>query len=517
MGARKRQVVTPSRADNVIDFIGEYCRCPEGMHIGKPIELDGFQREFIHAVYDNPDGTRRGILSTAKKNGKTSLVAALALAHVVGPEAIPNSQVVSGAMAREQAALVHGAMAKMIELEPRLARRAHIVPTGKRIIGLTANVEYRALAAKGSTTQGISPVLALLDEVGQVVGPSDPFFNAVLTSQGAYARPLALVISTQAPSDADMLSLMIDDALRSGDPHVVCHLYAAPEGCDLLDRAGWAAANPGLGSFRDLDDLRVQLTEASRLPSKEASARNLLLNQRIALEKLWIVPSIWRKAAGDVDLALFRDDDRRVAVGLDLSARHDLTAAVAAVRDDAGRVHLLPHAFTPIANLRERSEAQRVPLLDWVRDGHVVGVPGATVDYEYVAEWLAREYDRLGIEPHYVGFDRWRIDIMVRAADAKGWAQGAQWEGVGQGFLSMTPRVECFESLLLAGNIVHPNAPPLNMATASAIVVNDPAGNRKLDKARSTQKIDPLIAALMAAFAVSDGAPSAVDVDSWVG
>src|SRR5690606_14889279 len=128
--------------------------------------------------------------------------------------------------------------------------------SSKRLVGLPLNTEYRALAADGKTAMGISPVLIIGDEWGQVRGPQSDFIDSLTTAQGAHADPLQIIISTQAATDADWLSVQIDDAMRSNDPRIVCHLYTAPEGCALLDVEAWKAANPALGLFRSEDDLR---------------------------------------------------------------------------------------------------------------------------------------------------------------------------------------------------------------------------------------------------------------------
>jgi phage terminase large subunit-like protein len=158
----------------------------------------------------------------------TALIAAILLVFLVGPEARRNSQIVSGAMSKDQAALVHSLAAKMVRLDARLSELVKIVPSGKRLIGLPLNVEYRALAADAATGQGLSPRLAILDEVGQVRGPKSDFVEAIETAQGAYDDALLLAISTQAPNDGDLLSIWIDDALNGGDPAYVCHLYTTP-------------------------------------------------------------------------------------------------------------------------------------------------------------------------------------------------------------------------------------------------------------------------------------------------
>ena len=492
-----------TRGDRVIAFIEQFCLVPEGKDVGSSIKLADFQKEFIKEIYDNPHGTRRAILGIARKNGKSALIAGLMLAHICGPEAKLNSQVVSGAMSRDQAALVFNLASKMIQMSPELSKVCRVVPSKKSITGLARNVEYKALAADGTTAHGLSPVLAILDEVGQVKGPSSTFLEAILTSQGAHDEPLQVFISTQSPSDADFFSLIIDDAKKSKDVKTICHVYEAEADCDLLDEKQWIKANPAMGLFRGKDDLKEQLLQASRLPSMEASARNLLLNQRVAQDSLFLAPAIWKKNANTIDMSVFRSNP--VALGLDLSARNDLTACVAAAQDDNGIVHLLPWVFCPNKGIEERSQRDRTPYATWVREGKMIALGGASLDYEQIAEHLRDSLDDLGIEPNFVAFDRWRIDVFKKAAEDVGFATWANWHEVGQGFKDMSPRIENFESLLLEERIRHGNHPLLNMAAANAIAVNDPAGSKKLDKSKSTQRIDPLIAAVMAVFAVSEG------------
>jgi len=491
-----------TRGEKVIAFISEFCRVPEGSKVGQRIELAEFQKRFILDIYDNPAGTRRAIMGIARKNGKSALIAGLLLAHIAGPEAKQNTQIVSGAMSRDQAALVFALAVKMIQLDDRLMGVTRIIPSSKRIIGLSQNVEYRALAADGTTAHGLSPVLAILDEVGQIKGGMTPFVEAILTSQGAHDEPLQIFISTQASNDADFLSQMIDDAMRTDDPKTVCHLYAADPDCDLMDRDQWVKANPALGLFRSEADLEEQMKQAERLPSMEASARNLLLNQRIALESVWLAPAPWRECSEAPDWDLFREQG--VTIGLDLSMRTDLTAAVIASADEDGIVHLYPYVFTPMRGLEERSQRDRAPYADWVRDGYLVAVPGSTIDYDWVAEYLHLKLGEEGVEVTKVAFDRWRIDLFKKACEDSGAFSFAEWVSVGQGYRDMSPRLEAFESLLLSGKIHHGAHPLLNMAAANAIATVDPAGSKKLDKSKASLRIDPLVAAVMAVFEVSE-------------
>jgi len=224
--------LTETRGERVIRFIEGFCMVPEGRLVGQPIKLLPFQRKFILDVYDNPSVTRRAYLSIARKNGKSALISCIVLAHLVGPEARRNSQIVSGARSREQAAIVFKLAAKMVRMNTELDGLVRIVPSGKKLIGLPLNVEYQAMAAEAGTAHGLSPVLAILDEVGQVRGPQDDFIDAITTAQGAHDAPLLVAISTQAPTDADLFSVWLDDARKSADPKIVCHLYAANEDAD---------------------------------------------------------------------------------------------------------------------------------------------------------------------------------------------------------------------------------------------------------------------------------------------
>ena len=477
-----------TRAARIIEFIERYCVTPEGASVGKPLVLAEFQKQFLRDVYDNPHGTRRAILSIARKNGKSGLIAGLLLAHLVGPEAKQNSQIVSGAMSREQSALVFSLASKMVMQSPKLSSLVRIIPSGKRLLGLPLNTEYKALAADGKTAHGLSPVLAILDEIGQVRGPQSDFIDAITTSQGAHEAPLLIAISTAAANDADLLSQWIDDARNSQDPRIVCHVYEAPAGCDLLDERAWKAANPALGTFRSLDDLREQLTQAQRMPSMENTARNLLLNQRVSTFSPFISPDVWKANCGNP-----RSFDGPVFAGLDLSARTDLTALVIVGQVD-GVWQVQAHFWTPEIGLADRARRDRAPYDVWHRQGILRTTPGASVDLEHVAADMLEIFADMDVQA--IAFDRWRIDQLRRELDR----MGAELPLVefGQGFQSFSPALDVLEAELLNGRIAHGGNPLLTWCAANAVVVRDPAGNRKIDKARATGRVDGLIALTMA-------------------
>lgn len=477
-----------TRGEKVCQFVEEYCRVPEGAQVGRPIRLAEFQRKFILDVYDNPHGTRRAYLAIARKNGKSALIACLLLAHLVGPEKVINAQIVSGARSRDQAALVFNLASKMVQLNPKLSKVVRIVPSGKRLIGLVANTEYRALAADGTTAHGLSPVLAILDEVGQVKGPQDDFIDAITTSQGAHDAPLLIAISTQAPTDADIFSVWLDDAERSEDPAIVSHVYAAPDDCELDDREAWAAANPALGIFRSLRDVEEQAEQAKRMPSSENTFRVLTLNQRRNMVSAFVSPSVWKQGnAAPAPLSGL------VYGGLDLSATTDLTCLVLTSRID-GLFHVHPTFWMPHDSVVEASRRDKAPYDVWVRDGLLRTTPGKVIDYDFVARDIGDI--TAGLDIAKIGFDRWRMDRMKGALERQ--AVELPLEPFGQGFVSMSPALDALESDLLKGIVRHGGHPVLAMCAANAVAVPDPAGNRKLDKSKATGRIDGMVALAMA-------------------
>ncbi|RWB65664.1 terminase TerL endonuclease subunit [Mesorhizobium sp.] len=501
-----------TRGERVIAFIQRFCLVPEGTLLGKPVKLLPFQRKFIVDVYDNPLGTSRAYLSIARKNGKTGLIACLLLAHIVGPEAYQNGRIVSGARSRKQAAEVFNYAAKMIMMSPELSKLARIVPSSKMIVGLARNVEYHASSAEAKSAHGGSPILAILDEVGQIKGPTDDFVEAIETSQGAYeGRAMLFAISTQAATDNDLFSRWIDDAATSKDPRIVSHIYTAPADCELDDRDAWAAANPALGVFRSIKDVEDFSLLASRMPTKEASFRWLFLNQRIDASAPFVTPAIWR--ACDAPTV---DDLKGLPVfgGLDLSEVSDLTALVLMAPKD-GTWHVRPTFWLPGDSLRERAKADRVPYDVWQGE-FLEATPGPTVDYEFVAAHLRDLFDALDIRK--IAFDRWNWRHLKPWLLAAGFAEeqlegdAAVFEPFGQGFASMSPALRDLESILLNKKMAHGGHPVLTMCMMNATVRQDPSGNRKLDKQKSRGRIDGAVALAMAtamAGTYEDSAPAA--------
>jgi phage terminase large subunit-like protein len=472
-------------------FVEAHCRIPEGDHVGGAVHLADFQEDFFYAVYDNVVRTKRAFLSMARKNSKTATIAFIVLVHLVGPEARLNSRISSGARSRKQAAEVYNYASKMAALSPTLSKVVHPTPSGKRLTGIKMNTEYEALSAEGATAHGGSPVLAILDEVGQVKGPKDDFIEAIVTSQGAYDDALLIAISTQAATDADLFSVWLDDAERSGDPRIVAHVYTAPKECELLDRAAWRAANPAMGLFRSEADLAEQADRATRMPTEENSFRWLGLNQRVNRFSPFLSPGVWKATDGGVSEEAFRKG--AVYGGLDLAETTDLCAFVLVALWE-GVWHVRAWFWKPEATLRDHTKRDRQPYDTWVDKGFIEAVPGVAVDYEYVARKIADLCAPYKVAK--IAYDRFRFKTLEVQFGKIGVA--LPFEPFGQGYVSMAPAMDSAEIAFLKEQVRHGANPVLTMCAANAVVIRDPAGNRKLDKAKSTGRIDGIVALVMA-------------------
>lgn len=453
-----------------------------------------FMKEDFRLIFDNPHGTRRAIISRGRKNAKTVETAMLMLLFLVGPEAKPNSQLFSAARSREQAAVLFNLAAKMVRLSPELSSVVGIRDTAKQLYCGELGTIYRALSAEASTAMGLSPRFVAHDELGQVRGPRDPLYEALETATAAQEDPLSVIISTQAPTDADLLSILIDDAEKGEDPRTVLRINKAPDDADPFSIEAIKAANPAFDIFMNQREVLDMAEAARRMPSREAEYSNLVLNRRVEASNPFIVRSVW-ESCGDPPL----DDFEGLPVygGLDLSEVNDLTALVL-IAPHEGRWHVRPTFWLPGEGLYERARRDRVPYDVWHEQGYLETTPGRSIEYEWVAHYLRDLFERYDIRK--IAFDRWNWRHLRPWLERVGFGEDdlARFVEFGQGYQSMSPALRTLESDLLNGKLAHGKHPVLSMCAANAVVQSDPSGNRKLAKDKSRGRIDGMVALTMA-------------------
>ncbi len=502
-GKRGSKPRAPSRSDRVIAFI-ECLTIPSGEGQGGSFKLREWQKRFIRDVYDPVDENRRrqvrrAVLSVARKNGKTALIAALCIAHLIGPEAIPNGEIYSAATEREQAAIVFKVARQIIEADPELSALLTVVPSTKTIVCRSNGSFYRAISAEAGSKHGLNPSVVIYDELAQA--RNRELYDVLDTAMGARAEPLFVVISTQSNDPQHILSQLIDDGLRKGDKSTVTHLYAVPDDVeDIFEEKVWKQANPALGDFRSLADMQTQAARAARMPSFEASFRNLYLNQRVDAQSPLIARSEWMACKVDETL----EHGEAVYLGLDLSSTTDLTALVAVSAVNGDRVKAW--FWKPGDLVAEHERRDRAPYGEWSKAGWMETPTGRAIDYGFVARTIAEvcsDYEVKGL-----AYDRWRIENLMRELEGIGFASyvdgkdavanGLRLVPFGQGFRDMAPAIDALEVSVIERRFKHDGNPVLAFCFSNAVAITDPAGNRKLDKSKTRFRIDGAVAATMA-------------------
>jgi len=503
-----------TRGQRNIQWCEEYLRVPEGKYVGERLRLADFMREDLLQIYDNPHGTRRAILSRGRKNAKTTEAAMLVLLHLVGPEAANNrnGQVYSDAQSRDQAALIFNLAVKMIRLDERLFYRLTIKDAGKILVCSILGTNYRALSAEATTAFGLSPSLIIHDELGQVRGPRSTLYETLETATAAQANPLSVIISTQAPNDEDLLSVLIDDAKAGHDPRTVLRLnFADISISDPFSEEAIRAANPAYDSFMNKAEVRSMAENARRMPARQAEYENLVLNRRVVVNNPFVSATAWRACGATVTNL----QGVELYGGLDLSAVQDLTAFVLIGR--VGRVwNVLPMFWLPQEGLAEKAQRDHVPYDLWEQQGFLDTTPGSSISYEYIAQQLFELVSRYMVRK--IGFDRWGMKFLkpwlLRAGFSEQRFKDIFVE-IGQGTFSMTPALRDLEQAVIEKEIAHGNHPVLAMCAANAIVKGTDDA-RKLDRAKSTGRIDGMVA-LAEAFAVAPMGPQKVDIEALIG
>jgi phage terminase large subunit-like protein len=501
------------RWERVVAFC-EDLTVTSGPDAGQKLRLRDWQRAFIERIYsENEQGlrpVRTAVLSMGRKNGKTQLAAALALCHLSGPECESRGEIYSCANDRFQAGKIFSEMVALINGHPYIADRVNIIRFRKEIQDLHNHSIYSALTAEAKTKMGLSPSFVVYDELGQATDRH--LYDAMDSALGARKEPLMLVISTQAAADTAPMSQLIDYGIKVNEGEVVdpafhLTLHRAPADADPWSVAAWQAANPALGDFRSLVDVERLALQAQRMPAQENSFRNLILNQRVAAYTRFIERSEWNACAEEPLIP----DGARVYAGLDLGATRDMSALVLVHQDIEGAFHIQPHFWLP-GDVRAREDQDGVPYSVWARDG-LLTLAGPTTDPKMVALKIAELNGRYRIMT--LGFDRWRINDLKRELDVIGC--DVQLVPHGQGYKDMSPAVDIVERLVVQRRLRHGGHPVLGSCVANAVVTRDPAGGRKLDKAKSTGRIDGLVALAMCLSVALVKAEPVVDVEAMIG
>ena len=482
-----------SQADRAVQVINNLTHT-KGPAARKSFNLRPWQEEIIRKMFtQRADGLRQYrtcLLMLPRKNGKSEMAAALAVYFLMFDGEI-GGEVYSAASDKDQAALVFNVAAEMIRNDPELLAQCDIIDSQKRIVHRPSGSFYRAISAEAYSKHGFNASVVIYDELH--AAPNRELYDVLSTSQGARLQPYMIVITTAGYDRKSILWELYEHGQKvlakpEMDPTFLPILFEAPRDADWLDEAVWHLANPALGDFRSLEEMRIAAARAKAIPAQENTFRRLYLNQWTEQAERWLPMREWDACRQDgADLR-----GKRCFIGMDLSSTRDLTALVA-VFPDGDCFDVRAAFFVPKENTAERERQDHVPYAQWIREGHIFTTPGNVVDYEAVRrkinEW-AHIYD---VES--VTFDPWNATHLVTLLSEQ---DGFKCVSMRQGFASLSAPTKSLEKAILSRQLRHDGHPVLSWCISNCAVEQDPAGNLKLSKKESTEKIDGAYALVMA-------------------
>jgi phage terminase large subunit-like protein len=490
------------RADHALGFFPAVLRLNGGQFEGKPFELHDSQAFIVGSLFGwiRADGTRRfrvAYIEQGKGNGKSPLVAGIGLYGLVA-DAEPRAEVYSAASKKDQASILFRDAVAMVNQSPALKKRLKQSGRDDKVWNLfddQTNSFFRPISADQGQS-GPRPHIGLIDELHEHKNAS--VINLMSAGRKWRRQPLIVAITNSGHDRTSVcweyheMARQVCSGAREDDTFFafVCSL---DEGDDPFeDESCWVKANPLLGSVITEQYLRDEVNQARGMPSKESTVRRLNFCEWTEAHDPFVSLDLWRACAAEFTLADFAGSE--CYVSLDLSATTDLTAANFLFLKD-GIKWWIPMFWIPAEGLADRVKKDKVPYDVWARQGHLLTTPGKVVDKDYVAAQLAAVVKEHGLIVRELAYDRWRIHEFQAACKRA----DIVFEMVefGQGYQSMAPALDAFETDLTAGTFRHPNNPVLNWNAASAVVTRDPAGNRKLDKAKATGRIDGMVAGVM--------------------
>lgn len=475
----------------------------EGPLAGLPFSLERWERDILREVFGwkrASDGRRRYrfvYIELPRGNGKSTICAGLALFMLVADGEV-SAKVYGAAADKNQAALVFEYAEKMVGGSPSLAEE--VKPFRNRTMEHAASgSKYVVLSADAYSKHGLNPHCIVFDELH--AQPNRELYDVLKTAMGKRGQPMMVMITT-AGYDRNSICWEIHEYARQvqqgivDDPTFYPAIWAAEAEDDWTSPAVWRKANPNYGVSVREDFLRQECVVALASPAYQNTFRRLYLNQWVQQESRFLPMERW----DGCNRALPELAGRTCYAGLDLASTTDIAAMVLLfppLEDAQGEAGgepawLLPFFWIPQENMRERERRDRVPYGVWVRDGLVEATPGNVIDYRAIRGRILELAGRYDVRE--VAYDPWNATQL--AVELEG--DGVRMVEMRQGFASLSAPTKELLRLVLAGQLGHGGNPVLRWMADNVAAKQDPAGNVKPDKSKSTNRIDGIVASIMA-------------------
>ena len=489
------------KAQRVVRFI-EALRHTKGEFHGQPFHLLPWQEKVIRDVFgtvrDDDLSMRQyttAYIEIPKKNGKSELGAAIALNMLINDDEW-KAEIYSCASDRQQAAIVFDVAVDMVRQSPALMKRVKIIPSTRRMIYQPTGSIYQVLSSEVATKHGLNVSACIFDELH--TQPTRALYDVMTQGSGdARKQPLWFLLTTAGTDRNSICWEVHQKALdilegRKIDPRFYPVLFGLPDEADWTSEENWYRANPSLDHTITIDKVRDAFRKAQETPADENQFRQLRLNQWVKQSVRWMPMDKWDECGGVVDP--YALEGRACYAGLDLSSTSDLTALVLAFpptsEDEPYRV--LPFFWLPEETLSLRVRRDHVPYDQWARRGFIQTTEGNVVHYGFIERFICELGERYDIRE--IAHDRWNATMMVQTLEDDGFTMVP----FGQGFKDMSPPTKELMRIVLEHKLCHGGHPVLRWNMDNAYVRTDPAGNLKLDKEKSTEKVDGAVALVMA-------------------
>lgn len=498
----------PSKAGKALAFFESDLQFVEGQRAGTPFRLEQWQKKIIGDLFGSlrEDGTRRyrtAFIEVPRGNGKSMMMAGLAL-YLLLRDGEKRPQVYSAGGDRGQARVVFQAAREMVSANRRFEAEAEL--RQYQIKALTGGW-YEALSAEAYTKHGLSAHGIIFDELH--VQPTRELWDVLATSTGKRHQPLTIAITTAGHDRSSICWEMHKRAKKAiedpeSDPYFYAAIWDAGATDDWTDEAVWHKANPNLGISVKLEYLREMCQAARGNPEIENTFRNLHLNQWTEQAVRWIPMHAWDECRDEIAL----DDMRGLPcfAGLDLASTRDVCALSLIFPHDDGTYHVFPHFWVPEDSKGDRGHQDRRQVLNWAAKGVIEKTPGNVCDYFAIAEFVKALPDKFDLRK--VVYDPW--------GPARAWAQIAEREGIDmerveefrQSLANFAAPSKEFERLITSGKLRHDGNPVLRWMMSNTAAKRDVNDNIRPDKDASADKIDGVVATIMALGAAMQEPPS---------
>ena len=488
-------VFDDAELNDVVEFFG-MLKHWKGAFAGHPFLLEDWQVFAVGSLLcwkERDTGLRRfreAYIEIARKNGKTFLAAGVGL-YLFLVDGEQGAEIYTAATKLEQAKIAHEDAKRIVLKSPTLRKICTVLRDN--ISHQESGSKYEPLARDANSLDGLNPHAAVVDEFH--AHKTSELYDVIKTGMGAREQPLIFVITTAGflldgpcKRRRDLGEEILKGVVE--DDEMFVFICSPDQGDDWREEDTWRKANPNYGVSVNPADLRRACRSAQQLTDEQNSFLTKRLNMWVGQAERWLDMELWN-VCHELDAQPI--GSRSAFGGLDLSSTSDITACVWVVPDDEGEFYDV-HArlWVPVDSAIQRERKDRVPYRAWAREGWVTLTEGNVLDYTEVKAQILRDVDEFDVSE--LAFDPWNATQLTNELAE----EGVEVVAFRQGFASMSEPSKALERLMRQGRLRLGGNPVLRWMANNVATDTDPAGNIKPSKKRSGEKIDGIVALVMA-------------------